>query len=156
MFSDFNRVQSDKEGVKLLSVKTTSPETGECFLCVCHSPCLSPEKCSFGMSSPIAKPSSVLVRSKSPQKIPLQQKSPDWEPIELHCSCTLCGISIWEKYEWFRENNFLKSLMASDLLLGMFRSNSDHDIYQLDLAIQGSLKTGNIPGAKMFGSQCHM
>ncbi|NWX78338.1 MUCEN protein, partial [Alca torda] len=23
-----------KEGVKLLSVKTTSPETGECFLCV--------------------------------------------------------------------------------------------------------------------------
>ncbi|NXP52726.1 MUCEN protein, partial [Heliornis fulica] len=25
-------VQSDKEGVKLLSVKTTSPETGECFL----------------------------------------------------------------------------------------------------------------------------
>ncbi|NXC14720.1 MUCEN protein, partial [Corythaeola cristata] len=26
--------QSDKEGVKLLSVKTTSPETGECFLCV--------------------------------------------------------------------------------------------------------------------------
>ena len=34
MFSDFNRAQSDKEGVKLLSVKTTSPETGECFLCV--------------------------------------------------------------------------------------------------------------------------
>ncbi|NWZ58304.1 MUCEN protein, partial [Haliaeetus albicilla] len=27
-------VQSDKEGVKLLSVKTTSPETGECLLCV--------------------------------------------------------------------------------------------------------------------------
>ncbi|NXX40772.1 MUCEN protein, partial [Tricholaema leucomelas] len=26
--------QSDKEGVKLLSVKTTSPETGECFLSV--------------------------------------------------------------------------------------------------------------------------
>ncbi|NWS73104.1 MUCEN protein, partial [Crotophaga sulcirostris] len=26
--------QSDKEGVKLLSVKTTSPENGECFLCV--------------------------------------------------------------------------------------------------------------------------
>ncbi|KFV12421.1 Endomucin, partial [Pterocles gutturalis] len=26
--------QSDKEGVKLLSVKTTSPETGECFLWV--------------------------------------------------------------------------------------------------------------------------
>ncbi|NXW79510.1 MUCEN protein, partial [Hirundo rustica] len=26
---------SDREGVKLLSVKTTSPETGECFLCVC-------------------------------------------------------------------------------------------------------------------------
>ncbi|NXO56773.1 MUCEN protein, partial [Aramus guarauna] len=26
--------QSDKEGVKLLSVKTTSPETGECFLCI--------------------------------------------------------------------------------------------------------------------------
>ncbi|KFQ18637.1 Endomucin, partial [Merops nubicus] len=26
--------QSDKEGVKLLSVKTTSAETGECFLCV--------------------------------------------------------------------------------------------------------------------------
>ncbi|NWW13450.1 MUCEN protein, partial [Oreocharis arfaki] len=26
--------QSDKEGVKLLSVKTTSTETGECFLCV--------------------------------------------------------------------------------------------------------------------------
>ncbi|NXY33851.1 MUCEN protein, partial [Pomatorhinus ruficollis] len=26
--------QSDKEGVKLLSVKTTSPEAGECFLCV--------------------------------------------------------------------------------------------------------------------------
>ncbi|NXJ40679.1 MUCEN protein, partial [Ciconia maguari] len=26
--------QSDKEGVKLLSVKTTSPETGKCFLCV--------------------------------------------------------------------------------------------------------------------------
>ncbi|KFW69209.1 Endomucin, partial [Pygoscelis adeliae] len=25
--------QSDKEGVKLLSVKTTTPETGECFLC---------------------------------------------------------------------------------------------------------------------------
>ncbi|NWX00981.1 MUCEN protein, partial [Caloenas nicobarica] len=24
-----------KEGVKLLSVKTTSAETGECFLCVC-------------------------------------------------------------------------------------------------------------------------
>ncbi|NWX34549.1 MUCEN protein, partial [Notiomystis cincta] len=28
-------MNSDKEGVKLLSVKTTSPETGECFLCVC-------------------------------------------------------------------------------------------------------------------------
>ncbi|NXO38266.1 MUCEN protein, partial [Locustella ochotensis] len=28
------QAQSDKEGVKLLSVKTTSPETGECFLCV--------------------------------------------------------------------------------------------------------------------------
>ncbi|NWV21560.1 MUCEN protein, partial [Origma solitaria] len=27
-------INSDKEGVKLLSVKTTSPETGECFLCV--------------------------------------------------------------------------------------------------------------------------
>ncbi|NWY75432.1 MUCEN protein, partial [Erithacus rubecula] len=26
--------QSDKEGVKLLSMKTTSPETGESFLCV--------------------------------------------------------------------------------------------------------------------------
>ncbi|NXE15566.1 MUCEN protein, partial [Lophotis ruficrista] len=26
--------QSDKEEVKLLSVKTTSPETGECLLCV--------------------------------------------------------------------------------------------------------------------------
>ncbi|NWH55300.1 MUCEN protein, partial [Fregata magnificens] len=26
--------QSDKEGVKLLSVKTTSSETGECFLCM--------------------------------------------------------------------------------------------------------------------------
>ncbi|NXQ01954.1 MUCEN protein, partial [Vidua macroura] len=26
--------QSDKEGVKLLSVKTTSSETGECFVCV--------------------------------------------------------------------------------------------------------------------------
>ncbi|NWS89206.1 MUCEN protein, partial [Toxostoma redivivum] len=26
--------QSDKEGVKLLSVKTTSPEAGGCFLCV--------------------------------------------------------------------------------------------------------------------------
>ncbi|NXR25240.1 MUCEN protein, partial [Cinclus mexicanus] len=30
----FSVAQSDKEGVKLLSVKTTSPETGECFLCV--------------------------------------------------------------------------------------------------------------------------
>ncbi|NXU60896.1 MUCEN protein, partial [Horornis vulcanius] len=29
-----SKAQSDKEGVKLLSVKTTSPETGECFLCV--------------------------------------------------------------------------------------------------------------------------
>ncbi|NXJ48966.1 MUCEN protein, partial [Spizaetus tyrannus] len=28
------KINSDKEGVKLLSVKTTSPETGECFLCV--------------------------------------------------------------------------------------------------------------------------
>ncbi|NXS28629.1 MUCEN protein, partial [Pomatostomus ruficeps] len=28
------RAQSDKEGVKLLSVKTTSSETGECFPCV--------------------------------------------------------------------------------------------------------------------------
>ncbi|KAF1435639.1 Endomucin, partial [Pygoscelis papua] len=28
------KAQSDKEGVKLLSVKTTAPETGECFLCV--------------------------------------------------------------------------------------------------------------------------
>ncbi|KFP83876.1 Endomucin, partial [Acanthisitta chloris] len=28
------RAQSDKEGVKLLSVKTTSSETGECFLCM--------------------------------------------------------------------------------------------------------------------------
>ncbi|NXV56941.1 MUCEN protein, partial [Molothrus ater] len=26
--------QSDKEGVKLLSVKTTSSETGECFICM--------------------------------------------------------------------------------------------------------------------------
>ncbi|NXP86432.1 MUCEN protein, partial [Passerina amoena] len=26
--------QSDKEGVKLLSVKTTSSEPGECFICV--------------------------------------------------------------------------------------------------------------------------
>ncbi|NXB10875.1 MUCEN protein, partial [Cnemophilus loriae] len=25
---------SDKEGIKLLSMKTTSPETGECFQCV--------------------------------------------------------------------------------------------------------------------------
>ncbi|NXQ35502.1 MUCEN protein, partial [Alaudala cheleensis] len=30
----FCAAQSDKEGVKLLSVKTTSSETGECFLCV--------------------------------------------------------------------------------------------------------------------------
>ncbi|NWQ73492.1 MUCEN protein, partial [Columbina picui] len=30
--------QSDKEGVKLLSVKTTSAETGEHFLCVCVCP----------------------------------------------------------------------------------------------------------------------
>ncbi|NXD82013.1 MUCEN protein, partial [Halcyon senegalensis] len=30
----FSGAQSDKEGVKLLSVKTTSPETGECFLSV--------------------------------------------------------------------------------------------------------------------------
>ncbi|NWI83651.1 MUCEN protein, partial [Dryoscopus gambensis] len=29
-----HRAQSDKEGVKLLSMKTTSSETGECFLCV--------------------------------------------------------------------------------------------------------------------------
>ncbi|NXC86388.1 MUCEN protein, partial [Cercotrichas coryphoeus] len=29
-----NKCQSDKEGVKLLSMKTTSPETGKCFLCV--------------------------------------------------------------------------------------------------------------------------
>ncbi|NXQ38209.1 MUCEN protein, partial [Catharus fuscescens] len=29
----FSAAQADKEGVKLLSVKTTSPETGECFLC---------------------------------------------------------------------------------------------------------------------------
>ncbi|NXS17062.1 MUCEN protein, partial [Mystacornis crossleyi] len=28
------QAQSDKEGVKLLSVKTTCSETGECFLCV--------------------------------------------------------------------------------------------------------------------------
>ncbi|NXN64797.1 MUCEN protein, partial [Himantopus himantopus] len=28
------KINSDKEGVKLLSVKTTSPETGEYFLCV--------------------------------------------------------------------------------------------------------------------------
>ncbi|NXJ79534.1 MUCEN protein, partial [Trogon melanurus] len=36
-FSDVggkDQAQSDKEGVKLLSVKTTSSETGECFLCV--------------------------------------------------------------------------------------------------------------------------
>ncbi|NWW39773.1 MUCEN protein, partial [Panurus biarmicus] len=32
-------INSDKEGVKLLSVKTTSSETGEC-LCVCLFPCL--------------------------------------------------------------------------------------------------------------------
>ncbi|NXX92146.1 MUCEN protein, partial [Centropus bengalensis] len=29
-----DQAQSDKEGVKLLSVKTTSPENGECFLCL--------------------------------------------------------------------------------------------------------------------------
>ncbi|KFZ63582.1 Endomucin, partial [Podiceps cristatus] len=34
MGGERSMAQSDKEGVKLLSVKTTSPETGECFLCV--------------------------------------------------------------------------------------------------------------------------
>ncbi|NWT96318.1 MUCEN protein, partial [Urocynchramus pylzowi] len=33
-FSAGHGAQSDKEGVKLLSVKTTSSETGECFICV--------------------------------------------------------------------------------------------------------------------------
>ncbi|NWU97333.1 MUCEN protein, partial [Upupa epops] len=28
------KIHSDKEGVKLLSVKTTSPETGECYISV--------------------------------------------------------------------------------------------------------------------------
>ncbi|NWI60850.1 MUCEN protein, partial [Calyptomena viridis] len=34
IFFAFSEAQSDKEGVKLLSVKTTSPETGEHFLSV--------------------------------------------------------------------------------------------------------------------------
>ncbi|NWU18348.1 MUCEN protein, partial [Cephalopterus ornatus] len=34
-FSGWGWAQSDKDGVKLLSVKTTSPETGEHFLSVC-------------------------------------------------------------------------------------------------------------------------
>ncbi|NXK52068.1 MUCEN protein, partial [Chauna torquata] len=34
------KIPSDKEGVKLLSVKTTSPETGECFLCVSGRACV--------------------------------------------------------------------------------------------------------------------
>ncbi|NXN41682.1 MUCEN protein, partial [Rhinoptilus africanus] len=33
-FSGQGGADQYKEGVKLLSVKTTSPETGECFLCV--------------------------------------------------------------------------------------------------------------------------
>ncbi|NWH32715.1 MUCEN protein, partial [Chloropsis cyanopogon] len=33
-FSAGGEINSDKEGVKLLSVKTTSSETGECFICV--------------------------------------------------------------------------------------------------------------------------
>ncbi|NXF58758.1 MUCEN protein, partial [Ciccaba nigrolineata] len=33
-FSEGRKRSIYKEGVKLLSVKTTSPETGECFLCV--------------------------------------------------------------------------------------------------------------------------
>ncbi|KAJ7414228.1 hypothetical protein WISP_85296 [Willisornis vidua] len=65
MFFDFNRAQSDKDGVKLLSVKTTSPETAR----------------------------------------------------HVH----------EEPYQ---------------------------GIYQLDLAVQESLKIGNVPVAKQFGSQC--
>ncbi|NXB96840.1 MUCEN protein, partial [Vidua chalybeata] len=34
VFSAGGEINSDKEGVKLLSVKTTSSETGECFICV--------------------------------------------------------------------------------------------------------------------------
>ncbi|NXN95247.1 MUCEN protein, partial [Rhinopomastus cyanomelas] len=34
-FVSLGKVKSDKEGVKLLSVKTTSPETGEWYICVC-------------------------------------------------------------------------------------------------------------------------
>ncbi|NXT60176.1 MUCEN protein, partial [Chaetops frenatus] len=34
LFGRESMAQSDKEGVKLFSVKTTSPDTGECFLCV--------------------------------------------------------------------------------------------------------------------------
>ncbi|NXH41434.1 MUCEN protein, partial [Dicaeum eximium] len=33
-FSGGGGAPSDKEGVKLLSVKTTSSEAGECFICV--------------------------------------------------------------------------------------------------------------------------
>lgn len=97
MFSDFNRAQSDKEGVKLLSVKTTSTETGECFLWVyvCF-PVLVQRRAVFGMSCPIPSLTSVPVRSKSLQTIPLQSKPPDCDPVELQFSCTLCAVSIWE------------------------------------------------------------
>lgn len=75
------------------------------------------------------------------------------------CICraaALCVLLVFgsEKYDW--EYNVHKSLTLSDLQVGVFWCNGDYGIHQLDLAIQGSLRTGNIPGTRRFGSQCCM
>uniref|UniRef100_A0A8B9ZWG6 Endomucin n=1 Tax=Anas zonorhyncha TaxID=75864 RepID=A0A8B9ZWG6_9AVES len=68
------QAQLDKEGVKLLSVKITTPETGECFFCVSVCVPQGLERSSSGVSFAIAKPSSVPLKPKSLKTNPPQCK----------------------------------------------------------------------------------
>lgn len=95
--SDSNRAQLDKEGVKLLSVKITSPETGECFFCVSVCVPQGLERSSSGVSFAIAKPSSVPLKPNSLKTIPPQCKNETKQAGSLpSCSAAaLCVVSVF-------------------------------------------------------------
>lgn len=148
MFSDFNRTQSDKEGVKLLSVKTTSPETGECFLCVCIClPLWAQRRTVLGCHFQYQNHFQLL-----PGQSHCKQFLSSANPRLGACRAAVQLLCVW--YECLMENCFFKSLMVSDPRAGTSRSHCDHDIYQLDLATQEGLRTGNMPGTKRFVSRC--
>lgn len=92
--SDSNRAQLDKEGVKLLSVKITTPETGECFFCVSVCVPQGLERSSSGVSFAIAKPSSVPLKPKSLKTNPPQCKKQAGS-LPSCSAAALCVVSVF-------------------------------------------------------------